>query len=98
MDPVVYLKLLMIGFFENLPGQRAIAPRCGDSLSARGFLGYPLEEATPDQSSFTVIRDRLGVEQLEAIHVVLPAALHAHGLLEKSGTNDRGMTGVLSAT
>jgi len=81
IDPVVYLKMLMIGFFENLPGQRAIAARCEDSLSARGFLGYSLEETTPDQSSFTVIRDRLGVEQLEAIHVVLLAALHAHGLL-----------------
>ena len=81
IDPVVYLKMLMIGFFENLPGQRAIAARCGDSLSARGFLGYALEEATPDQSSFTVIRDRLGVEQMEAIHGVLLGALHAHGLL-----------------
>jgi transposase-like protein DUF772/DDE family transposase len=81
IDPVVYLKMLMIGFFENLPGQRAIAARCEDSLSARGFLGYSLEEATPDHSSFTVIRDRLDVEQLEAIHMVLLAALHAHGLL-----------------
>jgi len=81
IDPVVYLKMLRIGFFENLPGQRAIAARCEDSLSARGFLGYPLEKATPEQSSFTVIRDRLSVEQLEAIHGVLLAALHAHGLL-----------------
>src|SRR5580765_261489 len=81
IDPVVYLKMLMIGFFENLPGQRAIAWRCEDSLSARGFLGYSLEEATPDHSSCTVIRDRVSVEQLEAIHRVLLAALHAHGLL-----------------
>ncbi len=81
IDPVVYLKMLMIGFFENLPGQRAIAGRCEDSLSARGFLGYSLEEATLDHSSFTVIRDRLDVGQLEGIHVVLLAALHAHGLL-----------------
>ena len=40
IDPVVYLKMLMIGFFENLPSDRAIAARCEDSLSARGFLGY----------------------------------------------------------
>lgn len=81
IDPVVYLKMLMIGFFENLPSDRAIAARCEDSLSARGFLGYAIGEATPDHSSFTVIRDRLGVAQLEAIHGVLLAALHAHGLL-----------------
>jgi transposase len=62
IDPVVYLKMLVIGFFENLPSDRAIASRCEDSLSARGFLGYGLEEATPDHSRFTVIRDRLPVE------------------------------------
>lgn len=81
IDPVVYLKMLMIGFFENLPSDRAIAARCEDSLSARGFLGYAIGEATPDHSSFTVIRDRFGVAHLEAIHGVLLAALHAHGLL-----------------
>ena len=81
IDPVVYLKMLMIGFFENLPSDRAIASRCEDSLGARGFLGYGLEEATPDHSSFTVIRDRLSLEQLEAIHRVLLGALRGHGLL-----------------
>ena len=81
IDPVVYLKMLMIGFFENLPSDRAIAARCEDSLSARGFLGYGLEEATPDHSSFTVIRDRLSLDQLDAIHRVLLGALRGHGLL-----------------
>lgn len=31
IDPVVYFKMQMVGFFENLPGQRAIAARCDDS-------------------------------------------------------------------
>ena len=78
---MVYLKMLTVGFFENLPGQRAIANRCADSLSIRGYLGYSLTEATPDHSSLTVIRERLSVEQLEAIHQVLQKALRAHGLL-----------------
>ena len=64
IDPVVYLKMLTVGFFENLPSQRAIASRCADSLSIRGYLGYSLTEATPDHSSMTVIRDRLSLEQL----------------------------------
>ena len=81
IDPVVYLKMLMIGFFENLPRDRAIAARCEDRLSARGFLGYGLEEATPEHRSFTVIRDRLSVGQLEAIHRVLLVALRGQGLL-----------------
>lgn len=81
IDPVVYLKMLTVGFFENLPSERAIASRCADSLSIRGYLGYSLTEATPDHSSLSVIRDRLSLEQLEAIHRVLLGALREHGLL-----------------
>jgi hypothetical protein len=31
IDPAVCFKMLMAGFLENLPGERAIAARCGDS-------------------------------------------------------------------
>jgi len=82
IDPVVYMKMLMVGFFENLPSERAIASRCADSLSIRGFLGYSLTETTPDHSSLSIIRTRLDEEQFHAIHVVLLRALHAHGLLK----------------
>lgn len=82
IDPVVYLKMLMVGFFENLGSERGIASRCADSLSIRGFLGYSLTEATPDHSSLSVIRERLSLEQMQAMHRVLLAALHRHGLLK----------------
>ena len=81
IDPVVYLKMLMVGFFENLPSERAIASRCADSLSIRGFLGYDLSDATPDHSSLSVIRGRLSAGQFDAMHLILLRALHAHGLL-----------------
>ena len=35
IDPVEYLKMLMVGFFENLRSERAIAARCEDSLSVK---------------------------------------------------------------
>ena len=82
IGPVVYLKMLTVGFFEDLSSERSIASRCADSLSIRGYLGYSLTEATPDHSSLSVIRERLSLEQLEAIHGVLLGALHAHGLLK----------------
>ena len=44
IDPVVYLKMLMVGFFEDLPSERAVASRCADSFSIRGFLGYELTQ------------------------------------------------------
>ena len=64
IDPVVYLKMLMVGFFENLRSERAIAARCEDSLSVRAFLGYGLEESTPDHSSLSVIGQLLGLRDL----------------------------------
>jgi len=31
VDPAVYMKMLLIGFFENLKSERAIEARCADS-------------------------------------------------------------------
>jgi len=82
IDPVVYFKMLMIGFFEGLESERQIAARCADSLSLRGFLGYALDEATPDHSSMSVIRQRLGSECFEQVFALVLAALQRHGLLK----------------
>jgi transposase len=81
IDPVVYLKMIMIGFFEDLPSERAIAARCADSIAIRSFLNYALEEKTPDHSSFTVIRQRLGLEIYQQIFRLTLEALREHGLL-----------------
>jgi transposase len=81
VDPVVYFKMLMVGFLENLPSERAIAARCGDSLMIRRFLGYDLDEETPHHSSFTIIRQRLTPEIFQAVFEVILSGLRAHGLL-----------------
>ena len=81
IDPVVYLKMIMVGFFEDLPSERAIAARCADSMSIRAFLNYELDEKTPDHSSFTVIRQRLGLDLYEQIFTLTLQALREHGLL-----------------
>ena len=82
IDPVVYFKMLMIGFFEGLESERQIASRCADSLSLRGFLGFRLDEATPDHSSMSVIRLRLGSECFQTVFALVLKALHEHGLLK----------------
>ena len=82
IDPEVYFKMLMIGFFEGLESERAIAARCEDSLSLRGFLGYALDEVTPDHSSLSVIRQRLGNECFAQVFALVLAALRSHGLLK----------------
>ena len=81
IDPVVYFKMLMVGFLEHLPSERAIAARCGDSLMIRRFLGYELTEDTPDHSSFTVIRQRLSQEVYQSVFDIILEGLRRHGLL-----------------
>ncbi len=82
IDPEVYFKMQMVGFFENLASERAIAARCADSLSIREFLHYALHESTPDHSSLTVIRQRLGAEVYEQVFALILKALKANGLLK----------------
>jgi transposase len=82
IDPVVYFKMLMVGFFENLASERGIAERCQDSLSIRSFLGYDLTENTPDHSSLSVIRNRLGEDTYDAVFMLILRALQEHGLVK----------------
>ena len=82
IDPAVYFKMLMIGFFENLPSERSIASRCADSLSLRAFLGYGWDESTPDHSSLSVIRSRLGLEIFQQALELVLIGLYEYGLLK----------------
>src|SRR5512141_871164 len=40
IDPEVYFKMLIVGFFLNIGSERGIALHCADSLSIRNFLHY----------------------------------------------------------
>jgi transposase len=81
IDPVVYFKMILVGFFEDLPSERAIAARCADSIAIRRFLNYELDESTPDHSSLSVIRQRLGLEIYQQVFTLSLEALQQHGLL-----------------
>ena len=50
-------------------------------MSIRAFLNYEPDEKTPDHSSFTVIRQRLGLDLYERIFTLSLQALREHGLL-----------------
>ena len=82
VDPAVYFKMLMIGFFENVSSERGIAERCSDSISIRFFLGYDLTQSTPDHSTLSVIRSRLGEEIYQKVFLLILSALQEHGLVK----------------
>jgi len=81
IDPAVYLKMMMVGFFEDLPSERAIAARCADSIAIREFLHYELTEETPDHSSLSIIRQRLAGPIYDEVFALVLSALQEHGLL-----------------
>jgi transposase len=81
LPPGVYFRMLFVGYFEALDSQRAIAWRCADSLSLRAFLGIPLNEATPDHSSLTKIRQRLPLDVHEQVFIRVLAIAHKKKLL-----------------
>lgn len=82
IDPAVYFKMLLVGFFEGIASERGIASRCADSLSIRQFLGYDLWEATPDHSSFTVIRKRLDEDVYRQVFDIVLGGLKSHKLIK----------------
>ena len=54
--------MLMIGYFEGLDSERGIDWKVRDSLSLRSFLGYGLDQQTPDHSTLSRTRHRLPLE------------------------------------
>lgn len=81
IPPGVFFRMLLIGYFEDLSSQRGIAWRCADSRSLGQFLGYAANEATPDHSSLTNIRQRLPQEVFAEVFRFVLQLAEAHGLL-----------------
>ncbi len=77
-----YFRMIFIGYFENLPSQRAIAWRVADSLSLRRFLALDLTDDTPDHSSLTVIRKRLPLEIHQQVFQFVLTILAREGALK----------------
>src|SRR6266496_1593625 len=62
IDPVVFFKLQLVMFFEDIRSERLLMRHAADRLSVRWYVGYDMDEPLPDHSSLTRIRERYGVE------------------------------------
>ena len=62
LAPGRYFRMLLLGYFEGLDSERAIAWRVADSLSLRQFLDIALHEAAPDHSTVSRTRRRIDLE------------------------------------
>lgn len=53
IDPVVLVKMLLIGYLFNIQSERKLVEEISLNLAYRWYIGYDLDEAIPDHSIFS---------------------------------------------
>ncbi len=81
LAPGRYFRLLLVGYFEGLDSERAIAWRAADSLSLRSFLHLAPPSPPPDHSTISRTRRLLSVEAHQAVFTWVLQQLADAGLL-----------------
>jgi len=82
LDPVVFFKCMLAGFFENIVYDKELEYRIADSLTLRRFLGYSLEERTPDESTLRKTRQSMPEEVFHQVFSRVLDQCQAAGLLK----------------
>jgi len=82
LPPGRYFRSLLIGYFEGLDAERAIAWRAADSFALRAFLGLVLPEAPPDHSTISRTRRLIDLETHEAVFTWMLQRLADAGLVK----------------
>ena len=62
IDPVVFFKLILVGYLENLNSDRRIIDHCSMRLDILFFLGYDIDEELPWHSTISRTRQLYGEE------------------------------------
>lgn len=67
IDPIVFFKCMLIGYFENICSDRALERQINMRLDLRFFIDHDIDETIPDHSSFCRIRKRISLEIFEDV-------------------------------
>jgi len=67
IDPESALRLMLAGFFQGIVQDRKLMREAQVNLAIRWFAGYRLDEALPERSSLTRIRQRWGADLFRRI-------------------------------
>lgn len=82
LAPGRYFRLLVVGYFEGLDSERAIAWRTADSFALRRFLDLELVEAAPDHSTISRTRRLIDLETHKAVFTWILERLAEAGLVK----------------
>lgn len=81
LQPGMYFRMLLVGYFEGIDSERGIAWRAADSLAIRRFIGVSLDEISPDHSTISRTRRLLDVETHREVFTQIQVWLAESGLL-----------------
>ena len=62
IDPVVFFKICLVGYLNNITSDRRLIAYCSDSLAIRLFLRYDIDEELPWHSTISRTRQLYGEE------------------------------------
>lgn len=82
LDPVVFFKCMLVGFFENVVYDTQLEFRIADSLVFRKFLGYSLEQRTPDESTLRKTRQKMPIDVFDRVFSYVLDICQENGLLK----------------
>ncbi len=67
IDPVVFFKLCLVGYLENIISDRKLINHCSMRLDILFFLGYDIDEPLPWHSTVSRTRELFPVEVFESV-------------------------------
>ena len=67
IDPVVFFKLCLVGYLENIPSDRRLVEQCALRLDVLYFLGYGIDEQLPWHSTLSRTRQLYPQEVFEEV-------------------------------
>jgi transposase len=84
IDPVVLLKLMFLLFFDDVSSERELMERLPERLDYLWFIGYGLEDPTPNHSVLSKARQRWGQEVFEKVFIQTVRQCVEAGLVDGS--------------
>ena len=81
IDPVVLFKMALLGYLYGITSERRLAEELRLNLAFMWFVGYDLDEPTPDHSVLSKARRRFGVPVYQAFFAEIVRQCQQAGLV-----------------
>ena len=86
IDPVVLVKMMLIGYLYNIISERKLTQELRVNLAFMYFLGYDIDEETPNHSVLSKARRRFGNKVFEQFFEMVIEKCKEQGLIQAEKT------------